>query len=123
MVKHISMIMRHPHVSLEELRRYWIEVHAPLVRTCLPGLRKYVGNFVCSEGAESGWGLENRGNRTLDCDLIVELHFDNLAALQEAMLSPAWLNDKRRASSGTLIDYPQMRFTIAEEHDVPLQGA
>ena len=46
MIKHISFIKRHANVSREEFRRYWEEVHAPLVREALPTLRKYVGNFT-----------------------------------------------------------------------------
>jgi uncharacterized protein (TIGR02118 family) len=119
MIKHISILRRNKDVTPEEFRKYWTEVHAPLVRQGLPGLRKYVGNFPVAAGRDSGWGLENRGT-IHDCDLIVELHFDDMAALQAAMLGPGWLNDTRRNSSATVMDYTQMIFTIAEEHIVPL---
>ncbi|MGD0188175.1 MAG: EthD domain-containing protein [Roseiarcus sp.] len=120
MIKHISIIRRHSGVSREEFRRYWIDVHAPLVKQSLPGLRRYIGNFPDEGGRADKWGLQDR-SEILDCDLIVELHFDDMKALKSAMLGPAWLNDKRRASSAKLIDYgATLITTVAEEYDVPL---
>jgi uncharacterized protein (TIGR02118 family) len=112
-IKHISVIHRNEGVSREEFRRYWTEVHVPLVKKGLPGLRKYVGNFPVRNEGERHWGIEMRGS-VLDCDLIVELHFDDMNALLEAMRSPGWLNDERRASSSRVIDYSMSKMTVTE---------
>lgn len=119
-IKHISFIKRHANVSREEFRKYWEEVHAPLVREALPTLKKYVGNFTIEEDKENNWGLETRGN-VLDCDLVVELHFDSIADMHKSMQGPGWLNDKRRASSSTVIDYKVMQMVITEVVDIPLK--
>lgn len=42
----IALLRRKPGVTPEEFADYWKHVHAPLVRSTLPGLRKYVLNFV-----------------------------------------------------------------------------
>jgi uncharacterized protein (TIGR02118 family) len=118
-IKHVSVIHRNKGVSREEFRRYWTDVHVPLVKKALPGLRKYVGNFPVPNDEGRNWGIEMRGS-VLDCDLVVELHFDDMDALLEAMRSPGWLNDDRRASSSRVIDYSISKMTVTEVYDVPL---
>ena len=49
MVKYIALIKRKKGLSREEFVRYWKEVHAPLACKLVPGLRKYVQNYVTEE--------------------------------------------------------------------------
>ena len=49
MIKSISLIRRKAGVTPEEFRRHYEEVHAPLALTCLPGLKKYVRNYVVGD--------------------------------------------------------------------------
>ena len=49
MIKSIALIRRKPGLTHEEFRCHYEEVHAPLALTCLPGLRKYVRNYVVGE--------------------------------------------------------------------------
>ena len=49
MIKSISLIRRKAGLTHEELMRHYEEVHAPLALTCLPGLRKYVRNYVVGD--------------------------------------------------------------------------
>ena len=66
MYKVIALLRRKPGVTQEEFADYWKHVHAPLVRTTLPGLRKYVLNV-----AEPGRGGEPPA--FLDLDTIVSI--------------------------------------------------
>lgn len=114
MIKHISYIKKHDGVTMAEFKAYWTDVHAPLVKSALPSLKKYVGNFVVEEGRDRKWDIEVRGG-IVDADLVVELHFETMEDLQNDMHGPGWLNDNRRASSAKLIDYSVMKLMITEE--------
>ena len=110
MYKVIALLRRKPGVTEEEFADYWKHVHAPLVRTTLPGLRKYVLNFV-----EAG-----RGGEPPAYDGMVELHFDDRAAADRALSSPEWLGDTRRASTDAFLDLDTIVSIRAEEYVVPL---
>lgn len=49
MIKSISLIRRKLGLTQEDFIRHYEEVHAPLALSCLPGLRKYVRNYVVGE--------------------------------------------------------------------------
>jgi len=49
LIKSISLIRRKAGVTPEEFRRHYEEVHAPPALTCLPGLKKYVRNYVVGD--------------------------------------------------------------------------
>jgi hypothetical protein len=122
MVKHTSLVHRPAGVSHQEFLERWKNVHAQLVKSRLPGLRKYVGNIPCvapDSAPDSAKRMPGSGAH-LQCDLIVELHFDDLASLQKAMSGPGWLSDERLASSAKLIDLERHQFIVAEEYVVSL---
>jgi uncharacterized protein (TIGR02118 family) len=118
MVKHISLVHRPAGMTHEAFVDYWKNVHAELVKTKLPGLRKYVGNIPVHPPGSSA-PLPGSGVQ-LTCDAVVELHFDDLAALQRAMASPEWLSAERKASSARLADLSRHQFVVAEEYVVPM---
>ncbi|NUZ06099.1 EthD family reductase [Piscinibacter koreensis] len=110
MIKFISIFSHPAGASLEEVRDFWFNVHAPFVKANLPGLRKYVINLP----------LRVPGAPDPACDGVVELHFDDVAALQAALASPGWASAERKTSSSTVIDYQRFRGIWAEEHVIPL---
>lgn len=77
MLKFMVVIFRRPELTEDEFRRYLESVHGPLARK-LPGIRKYKQNYVCADGSRKppGW------------DAIVELYFDDQAAMEAAWTSP-----------------------------------
>ncbi len=77
MLKFMVVIYKCPDLTPEDFRRYLREIHGPLAKK-LPGLRKYVQNFVRADPKRKapGW------------DAIVELYFDNRAAMEAAWASP-----------------------------------
>jgi uncharacterized protein (TIGR02118 family) len=66
-----------PGQSVDEFRRYWLEVHAPLVRDRLPGLRRYEVNIAT--GAPQGEPLVGG---------VAVLCFDSEEAFARATASP-----------------------------------
>ena len=111
MYKVIALVRRKPGVDPEAFADYWKNVHAPLVRSTLPGLRKYVLNIV-----ESGRGIEPPAY-----DGMVELHFDDRESADRALSSPEWMGDTRRASTDAFLDLDTIVSIRAEEYIVPLQ--
>lgn len=63
--------------SPEEFRRYWLDVHAPLARDNLKGLRHYEVNIV--SGVPEGKPI---------VDGVAELYFDSPEAFQQALSTP-----------------------------------
>jgi uncharacterized protein (TIGR02118 family) len=77
MLKFMVVLYRRPGMTHLEFRRHLEEIHAPLAKN-LPGLRKYVQNYVSADPKRNapGW------------DAIVELYFDDWAAMEAAWASP-----------------------------------
>ena len=77
MLKFIVVIYRRPGLTQEDFRRHLRDVHGPLAKE-LPGLRKYVQNYVCADPKRKapGW------------DAVIELYFDDWPAMEAAWASP-----------------------------------
>lgn len=77
MLKFMVVLYRRPDLTPAQFRRHLREVHAPLAQN-LPGLRRYVQNHVADDPKRESprW------------DAIVELYFDDGAAMEAAWDSP-----------------------------------
>lgn len=77
MLKFMVVLYRRPDLSEKEFRRHLSDVHGPLAKN-LPGLRKYVQNYVSGDlkREHPGW------------DAIVELYFDDRDSMERAWESP-----------------------------------
>jgi uncharacterized protein (TIGR02118 family) len=76
MLKFMVVIYKRPDLAPEQFRRHLQEIHGPLAKN-LPGLRKYVQNFVFTDPKRTpGW------------DAVVELYFDNWWSMEAAWASP-----------------------------------
>jgi uncharacterized protein (TIGR02118 family) len=77
MLKFMVVLYRRPGTTAEEFHRHLERVHGPLAMK-LPGLRKYVQNFVLSDPKRKppGW------------DAIVELYFDGWDTMEAAWATP-----------------------------------
>ena len=76
MLKFMVVIYKRPDLTREQFRRHLQQIHGPLARN-LPGLRKYVQNFVFEDPKRKpGW------------DAVVELYFDNWTGMEAAWASP-----------------------------------
>ena len=76
MLKFIVVLYKRPDLTQEAFRRHLQEIHGPLAKN-LPGLRKYVQNFVCPDP-----------KRTPEWDAVIELYFDNWSSMEAAWASP-----------------------------------
>jgi uncharacterized protein (TIGR02118 family) len=76
MLKFIVVIYKRPDLTQEQFRRHLKQIHGPLARN-LPGLRKYIQNFVHEDP-----------KRKPEWDAVVELYFDNWETMEAAWASP-----------------------------------
>src|SRR5271167_2915104 len=77
MIKGVFLLKRKPAFLRADFKRYWKDVHAPLVKK-LPGLRRYVLSHTVDEAyewAEPRW------------DGVAHLYFDDAQAAERALVS------------------------------------
>ena len=77
MLKFMVVLYKRPEMSGEGFRRYLRDVHGPLAKN-LPGLRRYVQNFVEADPRRNppAW------------DAVIELYFDDWGSMEAAWASP-----------------------------------
>jgi uncharacterized protein (TIGR02118 family) len=78
MLKFMVVLYKRPEMNREEFRRYLRDVHGPLAKN-LPGLRRYVQNFVQAD----------RKRKPPAWDAVIELHFDDWVSMEAAWASAA----------------------------------
>jgi uncharacterized protein (TIGR02118 family) len=102
MLKFMVVLYRRPDLSQQEFRRHLMEVHGPLAQK-LPGLRRYVQNYVSDDPNRNhpGW------------DAIVELYFEDYGAMERA-----WASAEGKASDADLplfADLKRTTWSVVEE--------
>jgi uncharacterized protein (TIGR02118 family) len=102
MLKFMVVLYRRPDLSPQEFRRHLSEVHGPLAQK-LPGLRKYVQNYVCDdpERKHPGW------------DAIIELYFESREAMERAWSSPEGKSSD--ADLSLFADLKRTTWSVVEE--------
>ncbi len=83
MIKGVFLLKRKPAFLRADFKRYWKDVHAPLVLK-LPGLRRYVLSHAVDEAyewAEPRW------------DGVAHLYFDDAQAAERALVSDTFINE------------------------------
>ena len=113
MIKVIGLIRRNPELTQEEFVEFWKKVHVPLIKKCIPGLVRYVGNFPIGVTA-------NSGTKASEYDAIIELGFDSISSMEAAMSSPAFQSDERTISSAKLMDLSRTESIVVEEIVIPV---
>jgi uncharacterized protein (TIGR02118 family) len=109
MVKYVSLIHRPPGTRRKDVIDYWLNVHAPLIRSLLPEMQKYVINLVVKEDDDD-----------TQYDGVVELHFRDMASLRRSLDGPGWQSEQRMASSVKVLDYSRSKSFVVEENVVAL---
>jgi len=107
LVKSIFQLRRKPGMSLADFRKYWLEVHGPIVCK-LPGLRRYVQCHTVDAAysyAEPRW------------DGVAQLWVDDLAALQK-MLDSKEFKEESWPDGAKFLDQPLVSSFVAQEHQV-----
>jgi uncharacterized protein (TIGR02118 family) len=101
MLKFMVVLYRRPDLTPQQFRLHLQEVHAPLASN-LPGLRVYKQNHVVPDP-----------KRNPSWDAIVELYFDDWAAMEAA-----WASPQGKASDADLplfVDLTRTTWSVVEE--------
>ncbi len=101
MLKCIVVCYRRPDWDRAQLRRYFEAVHGPLA-AAIPGLRRYVQNFV-----------EPDERRDPPWDAVVEMWFDDRPAMEAAWRSEA--GARAAADNANCLDLARTRWSVVEE--------
>jgi uncharacterized protein (TIGR02118 family) len=110
LMKQFALVRRRPGMSHEEFADFWVNTHGPLVKTRLPGLRKYVLNVA----------FQPPDRPAPEWDGVVELGFDDYPSLKRAMSTPEWLSPERQRSSEAFLDLGKTQALHTVEHVVSL---
>jgi uncharacterized protein (TIGR02118 family) len=102
MLKFMVVLYRRKGMSSEEFERHLRDIHGPLARK-LPGSRKYVQNYPAADATRNApaW------------DAIVELYWDDRAAMEAA-----WSSPEGAASDADLplfVDMEHTSWSVVEE--------
>lgn len=102
MLKFMVVVYKRPDLSVEAFRRHLRDIHGPLAKK-LPGLRRYIQNFVRPDPTRKppGW------------DAVIELYFDDWAAMEAA-----WAGPQGAASDADLpafADLSRTTWSVVEE--------
>ncbi|MBM4445192.1 MAG: EthD family reductase [Chloroflexi bacterium] len=109
MVKAVALLRRKPGLSLEEFRRHYEEVHAPLAKRLFPFMRKYMRNYVTA-APFSPAGQEPR----FDC--ITEEWFDDMEAVRTMMdIYASETGRPIREDEKALFDMAKLEYFFVEE--------
>jgi uncharacterized protein (TIGR02118 family) len=119
-VKLVFILRRRAELSREEFQRYWLQQHAPLVRSLADvlGIRRYVQLHTLPD--EMHALLRASRNAPEPFDGVAELWFDSLEAIGASVstddgraASIALLEDERR-----FIDHERSPLWLAQEHEI-----
>ena len=109
MVKAIALLKRKPGLSLEQFRKHYEEVHAPLAKRLFPFIRKYVRNYVTVAPFMAA-GREPK----FDC--ITEEWFDDMEAFRTMMdIYTSDTGRPIREDEKGLFDMTVLEFLFVEE--------
>jgi uncharacterized protein (TIGR02118 family) len=103
MLKFVVVVYKLSSMSEPDFRRYFVHVHGPLAEK-IPGLRRYVQNFVAGDPTRKhpGWNA------------VIELYFDDWASMQAA-----WQSAQGVAATEDLkncADLSRTAWSVVDEH-------
>jgi uncharacterized protein (TIGR02118 family) len=117
MIKFVYCVRRHPRLSPQEFRKYWIENHGPLVRKHAPTLRAI--KYVQSHTIDTPINLiaqQTRGAK-VPYDGITEVWWNSLEDLMAAISTPEGLEANRILveDEARFCDLPNCSVFLTEE--------
>jgi uncharacterized protein (TIGR02118 family) len=102
MLKFVVVLYKRPDMNHKSFRDYFRNVHGPLAEK-IPGLRKYIQNYVVADPTRHPPGWQG----------IAELYFDDFQAMQAAWATPegeAATNDLK-----AFVELPRTTWSVVEE--------
>jgi uncharacterized protein (TIGR02118 family) len=111
MIKLVYCITKKPGMTDAEFFHYWETIHGSIGGR-IPGVKKIVQSHRLNVPGDS---------RNHDFDGMVELWFDDMAALLAARQTPEW----RASSEGetNFIDHRKVAYFVSEEYVIPVTNA
>ena len=119
MIKFVMCLTRHPDMSREEFKDYWMNKHGPffMENADAMGAKKYVQSHTLDTPLNEG--LRTSREMLSEFDGVAEVWFESEQVLMEGMSSPegqklgaALLEDERN-----FIDHSKSSAFIVEEHE------
>ena len=117
--KILLFLKRRPGMSVEDFRRYYEEVHAPLCLKYMDGVSRYLRRFIDPlpnpETGEAG---------DLAYDVITELWFEDEATCRATAeyLSTSVMPEEVVADEKNLFDRPRTRIALVVENETDLSS-
>jgi uncharacterized protein (TIGR02118 family) len=126
MIKVMTLLRRHPSLTREEFLDYWLNRHAPLVRS-VPEFWRHVRGYRQNHAVITlpvfGAQPSTEAPATEGYDGCAELWFDSPESLQQAVQEPAYLAIIRPDELKCFADLSQAPVLIVTEHVIaPLEG-
>jgi len=121
MVKLVYCIRKRTEMSTESFRKYWLDVHGPLIREFSQALRakRYVQSHTI-EPAINALVMSTRG-MSPPYDGVTELWWENTATFQSIFENTEALQSMHKRileDESKFIDFPQSRAFLTEEHRI-----
>ena len=120
MIKLVYCLRRKPHLSSQQFRDYWLNVHGPIVRGYAPllNIRRYVQHHPAYEAINEAM-RKSRGAPE-PYDGLAEIWFDSLEAMQAPAGSPEARAAMRavREDEAKFIDQARSPAWLGEEHEM-----
>jgi uncharacterized protein (TIGR02118 family) len=120
MIKFVMCITRHPAMSREEFKDYWINNHGPFFMANASSMRakKYVQSVTVDTPINEG--LRSSRGMLPEYDGVAEVWFESEEDLMEGMSSPEGqkLGAALLEDEGNFIDHSRSSAFIVEEHEL-----
>lgn len=121
MLKFVYCVRRHPSLSAEEFRQYWLEKHGPLVRRHAAALKakRYVQSHTLDNPLLNQAAQQPRGTKA-PYDGITEVWWDSAADLAASLQTPEGqkANQILAEDEARFCDLPNCSVFFTEEHTI-----
>ena len=121
MIKYMYCISRRADLSQEEFHKYWLERHAPFIRSLAQKFRakKYIQCHTMDTPLHEAFA-KSHGFKMLPFDGITELWWDSMEDFIEGNGSPEGLEAAQAylADEANFIDFSQSVAFLTEEHTI-----
>ena len=120
MIKFIMCLTRHPSMSREEFKDYWLNKHGPffMENADAMGAKKYIQSHTLNSPLNEG--LRSSRGMLPEYDGVAEVWFDSEQALMDGMSTPEGqkLGAALLEDESNFVDHAKSAAFIVEEHEL-----